>query len=236
MKRLCLTLTMAVILPGCAVHRLIEPPSAQQDLLRLEAELDILPPVAVPASSSGSLWTDDGPGAALARDTRAFRTNDLLTIVLAERSVGRNQGETELNRSSSSEVGAPIALGLEKANPITGSFNINQLLSTTFESEFAGDGETSRENLLTGNITTRVMRVLPNGDLVVAGQKTIMINRERHILTLVGSVRPYDINGSNQVASSAVGDLTVRLWGKGELDSTLRQGWFHKFLNRFWPF
>ena len=236
MRNFALLAGIALLLPGCMVHRIAEPPSVKEDLRRLEQDLDILPPIAVPASSSGSLWTDDGPGAALARDTRAYRTNDLLTILLAERSVGRNQGETDLSRSSSAEVGAPVAFGFESASPSAGNFNLNQALSASFESGFTGDGETSRQNLLTGNITTRVMRVLPNGDLLVAGQKTIMVNRERQILTLVGSIRPFDINNNNQVASSAVGDMTVRLWGRGELDKNLRQGWFHKVLNTIWPF
>jgi flagellar L-ring protein precursor FlgH len=64
----------------------------------------------------------------------------------------------------------------------------------------------------------------------------VTINRERQILTLVGTVRPVDINASNQVLSSSVGDLTVRLWGKGEVDATVRQGWFMRIMNRIWPF
>ena len=69
-----------------------------------------------------------------------------------------------------------------------------------------------------------------------AGQKTVMVNRERQVLTLVGSIRPVDINSSNQVASSKVGDLTVRLWGRGEVDANARQGWFQRVMNRIWPF
>jgi hypothetical protein len=33
-----------------------------------------------------------------------------------------------------------------------------------------------------------------------------------------------------------VGDLTVRLWGQGEIDGTTRQGWFMRVLNYVWPF
>ena len=80
------------------------------------------------------------------------------------------------------------------------------------------------------------MRVLPNGDMIVAGQKTVTINREHQVITLVGAVRSLDIDRSNTVASSSVGNLTMRMWGKGEIDSTIRQGWFMRMLNRFWPF
>ena len=80
------------------------------------------------------------------------------------------------------------------------------------------------------------MRVLPNGDLLIGGQKNVMINNEQQILTVVGTVRPLDINSANVVSSSRIGDLTARLWGKGDIDSTIRQGWFMKIMNRIWPF
>jgi flagellar L-ring protein precursor FlgH len=203
---------------------------------KLEHDLDYLPPVPRPARASGSIWTDGGPGAAMARDTRAFRVNDLVTIKLNERSSGSNQSDTNLERSSENDFGASVFLGLEDPNPTIGQRNLNQVLKSSSSSKFEGDGKTSRSNLLTGNVTTRVMRVLPNGDLMIAGQKTVMVNRERQVLTLVGTVRPVDIDADNRVASSTVGDLTVRLWGRGEIDATVKQGWFQRVMNLIWPF
>ena len=55
------------------------------------------------------------------------------------------------------------------------------------------------------------------------------------MLTLVGSVRPVDVRSSNRVSSSYVGELTVRMWGRGEIDNTIRQGWFMRIMNRVWP-
>jgi flagellar L-ring protein precursor FlgH len=230
------TLVISALAPGCMGVRRTPHPKLSEDVDRLMNDVDVLPPFPVPAAASGSLWTDGGPGAALARDARAFRTNDLLTIRLDERSLGTNESNTDLARRSEASVGAGVAFGLEDATPSTGSFNLNQVLESSFDTNFAGDGSTSRSSQITGRITTRVLRVLPNGDLVIAGQKTIMVNRERQVLTLVGSVRPLDIDSDNEVASSSVGDLTVRMWGQGEVDGTVRQGWFMKVLNRFWPF
>ena len=176
---------------------------------------------------SGSLWTDGGPGAALVRDTRAFRVNDLVTVVLRESSSGSNEASTELARESENLYTAALAFGLD--------FD-DALLDTALESEFSGDGKTSRSNRLSATITARVMRVLPNGDLVIAGQKTLVVNRERQVLTLVGSVRPVDVDRRNRVSSSDVGDFTVRLWGRGEIDDTVRQGWFMRIMNMLWPF
>lgn len=166
-------------------------------------------------------------GAALTRDHRAFRLNDLLTIVVAEASSGTNAASTDVSRSSESSFGAPYVFGLD---------NLTEVLSTDTSSSHSGDGTTNRSSRLAGTITSRVMRVLPNGAMVIAGQKTVMINREKEVLTLVGLVRPSDVSRDNRVSSAVIADLTVRLWGKGELNDTVRQGWFMRIMNKIWPF
>ncbi len=236
-RRAAATLLAAALLAGgCAGPKILVRPSLAEDQQQLEEDLDLIPPLPRPAPASGSLWTEAGPAAALARDTRAYRINDLVRVVLQESTVGQNDSTTDLTRSSSADIGASIALGLEDADPQTGRFNLNQALQSNFGTDFQGDGSTARSNLLTANITARVMRVLPNGDLMLAGQKTVMVNREKQILTLVGTVRAVDIDSANRVPSSVVGDLTVRLWGQGEVDDTARQGWFMRVFNRIWPF
>lgn len=219
-------LLIPVVTPGCAVKRIASTPSLSQDVARLHNEIDVLPPFPEPVPQSGSLWSAAGPGAAMVRDTRAFRVNDLVTVVLQESTVGSNASTTDLTRSSEVNYTAPFVFGLDK----------DKILDTQHDTTFAGDGETARSSRLVGNMTARVARVLPNGDLVIAGQKTVMINRERQVLTVVGSIRPVDINAFNRVASSEVGDLTVRMWGSGEVDDTIRQGWFMRIMNRIWPF
>lgn len=217
-------------------RRATSSPKLQGDLDELAERMDILPPFPTPVPASGSLWMDGGLGTKLVRDTRAFQLNDLVRVRLEESSLGVNKSNTDLKRDSTATYGAPIAFGLERTSAIPGKFGLNEVLRTNSSSDFSGDGTTSRGNQLRGFITSRVLRVLPNGDLIVAGQKTVMVNRERQILTLVGSIRPVDIGPDNEVSSAAVGDLTVRLWGRGEIDSTVRQGWFTRIMQRIWPF
>jgi len=225
--RFALTLLLcAAAWCGCAGRPSATTPTLASDLERLQTDLELLPPFPQPALRSGSLWSDGGPGAALVRDHRAFRVNDLVAIVVDESSSGSNASSTDLARDSESNFSAPFVFGLD----------VTQALTTQMESDFAGDGTTSRSSRLASTVTARVMRVLPNGDLVIAGQKTVMVNRERQVLTLVGSVRPVDILPNNRVRSSSIGELTVRLWGKGEVDDTIRQGWFMRIMNRVWPF
>jgi flagellar L-ring protein precursor FlgH len=221
---------------GCAGLHLPQSPSLGSDVADLSRDLDALPPFPEPPRQTGSLWSDAGPGAALVRDTRAYRVNDLVRVKVAEASLGTNSSNTDLNRSSTAEYGATAAFGLEDPTPEPGRFNLETALSATTDMSHSGDGTTARSNRLSGTITARVVRVLPNGDLVLAGQKTVGVNRDKQILTLVGSIRPIDVGPDNSVSSSSVGDLTVRLWGRGEIDDTIRQGWFMRVVNKLWPF
>ncbi len=236
--RVALVASLALVLAtGCVGMRRLRSASLAGDYNQLDESLDVLPPFAEPDPSSGSLWTDAGPGAAMVRDPRAFRLNDLVTISVQESSLGSSASSTGLKRASQQSFGATNAFGLEKpTTPTPGVFNLASALNSSLDSQFNGDGATSRSNKLAGYITARVMRVLPNGDLVIAGQKTVMVNRDRQILTLVGTARVVDIGPDNQIASSAVGDLVVRLWGRGELDDNAREGWFIRIMHKLWPF
>ena len=122
--------------------------------------------------------------------------NDLVTIRLQESSIGANESTTDLSRDSESNFSAPFVFGLSEGD---------QVLETDSESAFTGDGVTTRSSRLVGNLTARVMRVLPNGDMIVAGQKVVMVNRERQVLTMVGSIRPEDVDADNEVPSAKVG-------------------------------
>jgi flagellar L-ring protein precursor FlgH len=231
-----LGMILIVASPGCALIRRAGPPSLADDVAKLDRAVSELPAAPAPASPSGSLWSDAGPGAALVRDTRAFRVNDLLTIRVNEASNGESEASTGLSRKANVKLGAKTALGLENPNAQPGRFNLADVLDASTDSKHDGQGKTSRSNTLSASLTARVRRVLPNGDLVIAGQKIVVVNRDRQLLTLVGSVRPVDVRADNTVSSSLVGDLTVRLWGRGEVDDTVREGWFVRLMHRLWPF
>ena len=237
MKRLCLVFLALATTACLPVHkRGITEPSIDDDLSSVMMQVDALPASDVGRTSPGSLWRDAGLGPALGRDTRAFRTGDLMTVQLVESDAGTNSSTTDLNRTSTQQFGLSAGLGLEQANPRTGRFSLNQLLDATTNSSFAGDGQTQRSNTLSATLSVRVMRVLTNGDLVIAGEKEIMINRERQVLSIVGSVRAIDVDTNNQVASTKIANLVVRMWGRGEVDAVIRQGWFTRVIQRIWPF
>jgi flagellar L-ring protein precursor FlgH len=90
---------------------------------------------------------------------------------------------------------------------------------------------------LNTTLTARVTHVLPNGMLVVEAAKDIGINSERQTITVRGVVRPADIDPTNSVQSNRLGQLEVRVNGKGVVGDAIRRPFFlYRLLLGLLPF
>ena len=64
----------------------------------------------------------------------------------------------------------------------------------------------------------------------------LLVNDERHILTLRGVVRPRDISPSNQVLSTSIASMEVAFDGKGIVSDANEPGFFYKLFSAITPF
>lgn len=112
-------------------------------------------------------------------------------------------------------------------------------LGTTLKAgrEFGGQGDSSQSNRLTGFITVTVIERLPNGNLVVAGEKQLTLNQGDETVRVSGVVRPSDISTNNVVPSFKVADAEITYGGKGFVADSNKMGWLARFFNSGWaPF
>jgi flagellar L-ring protein precursor FlgH len=72
-------------------------------------------------------------------------------------------------------------------------------------------------------VTAEVTAVLPNGNLVVKGQKEIAVNSERQVITVQGIVRPEDLSPLNSVPSDRVARIQILVNGKGVVNDAVKQ-------------
>lgn len=164
---------------------------------------------------------------ALASDNRARRVGDLLTIRLTERMTARKSATADSKRDGSA------ALTLPTAPPF--SYIPKGLLSGGSTSTFKGSGTATQDNLLSGEISVTIARVLPNGVFLVAGDKRVTLNRGEEQVQVTGMVRADDIGPDNAVASTRVADARIRYSGSGELADATRQGWLARFFAKVSP-
>ena len=172
----------------------------------------------VAAVSPGSLWQPGSRLADAARDVRASQVDDLLTIVVAEQASAVMSGTTKTQRTSSTKNSISALAGITKS---TGPWA--NLANVSGDTQLAGQGTTSRSTTLSTTLTARVVYVLPNGGLVVEASKDLLINSEHQTITVRGVVRPADIDTTNSVQSSRLGQLEVKVNGKGVVGDAIRR-------------
>jgi len=182
--------------------------------------------------SPGSLWSTSALLSDLARDLRASRVDDLVTISVTEKADGSSTGDATSSRQSSLKSNIASLLG-----PKAAAGPLANLASLATATSLQGQGATSRQTVLTTTLSARVTQVLPNGYLVIEGHKDTMINSERQIIMIRGVIRPTDIQPGNTVTSDRLAQLELRMNGKGVVgDAIQRPNFIYRFLLGLLPF
>lgn len=114
---------------------------------------------------------------------------------------------------------------------------VNFLGATKFDSSnsFKGQGDASQSNSLTGDISVTVVEVIPNGNLVVRGEKWVTINQGEEVIRFGGIVRPADIAPDNSITSGKVADARIIYSGDGLVDDATKKGWLSQFFGSIMP-
>jgi flagellar L-ring protein precursor FlgH len=168
--------------------------------------------------SAGSAYAIGGSLADLAMDFRATRVGDVVTVVVAEQATANAQGATTAKRSSTANASVASLFGARSA---TGA--LSNLANTNSQTQLVGQGATSRTSTLTTTLSARVIKVLPNGNLILEGTKSIAINSEHQLVSVRGIVRPIDIGPDNSILSNRVSDLELRINGKGVVNDAIHR-------------
>lgn len=167
-------------------------------------------------AAAESLWAKaeaQGNRLGLFADARARKAGDLVTIIIVERAEATSSASTGTKHDGKVEVG-----------PGQGLLDVLPLVGGSGSSRFTGDGRTARSGTIRAQMTARVTQVLSNGDLVVEGRQTIVVNEEEQELVLTGIIRPADISRDNTILSTYVSDARITVRGKGSLGGHQKPG------------
>ncbi|WP_323814617.1 flagellar basal body L-ring protein FlgH [Cellvibrio sp. NN19] len=184
----------------------------------------------IPQRTEGSLY-QDAYGLNLFDDRKAHFVGDVITVTLSERTVSRKSSGVATGKKSTVDFNAGPLLG---ANP---TFKGREL-TTTLEQDrtFDGSADADQSNSLQGNITVTVAEILPNGNLMVRGEKWITLNRGDEFIRISGMIRPDDIAPDNTILSTRLANAKISYSGTGELANSSSMGWLSRFFNSsLWP-
>ena len=179
----------------------------------------------------------------LFEDVKARRIGDVLTVVLLERTSASKSAKTSADKNQETTVANPTFFGASPQFNLPGLIpldsnrdnNLQQNLSA--ERAFEGEADSSQSNSLTGEITVTIADVLPNGNLVVRGEKWLTLNQGEEFIQISGIVRPQDVGTNNRILSTLIGDARITYSGRGVLAESNQMGWLARFFNHpVWPF
>ncbi|MCC9602946.1 flagellar basal body L-ring protein FlgH [Stieleria sp. JC731] len=169
------------------------------------------------------------------RDYVARQRGDTLTVMVAESTDVENRDERVMDKQgqSSSSQGFDYAFGGD-----VGTSTGDAFLGTNSANQrgFSGDAEFRSARAISDQFGVTVVDVLPNGNLVLEGFRSVSVQGDVRRMRLTGVVRQYDILPGNMVPSNKVADLRLTLDAEGAEQAFTSQGWLSSRINRLWPF
>ena len=217
MNRALAGVGLILILPLFAKKK---PPASAQQPLSLDQYVEQVNEKSRQTSSAtpGSLFVSNGRLADSVRDVRASQVYDLVTIVVLDNTSAASTGTTNTQRKSS--LAASVTSLAGPKSPTGALANLANAASNT---QLQGQGTTTRGTTLSATVTAEVVAVLPNGNLVVKGEKEIAVNSERQVITVQGIVRPEDLSPVNSVPSDRVARIQILVNGKGVVNDAVKR-------------
>ena len=162
-------------------------------------------------------------------DPRARTIGDNITIQIVEKVTASQLSSSTANRTS---TGKTSVTAMPLISPIDAAGLNTQ---TSSANDFSGKGGTQSANTFFGTITATVVEVLPNGHLVVAGDKQIGVNQNVDVMRFTGTVDPRLIQPGNLINSTQVSNARMESKGRGAQAEAQTVGWLTRFFFSFWP-
>jgi flagellar L-ring protein FlgH len=158
----------------------------------------------------------------------AHKIGDKVKIEIAENSSGSNKSSTKLARSNSIATKGPGTTNESMNSLLKGLLNLNAEASG--KDDYSGDGKTENSSALKGKLAATVINVLPNGNLMVAGERSLAFNGTLNTLRFSGVINPKDLKPDNRIASEDVMDARLEQIGSGLVADSNGKTWIQKML------
>ncbi|BBP03828.1 flagellar L-ring protein [Sulfuriferula plumbiphila] len=173
----------------------------------------IKPPQAAPAAPANGGIFQATAYRPLFEDRRARLVGDVLTIAINEKTNAGKQAGSSGSKTGSVAASIPTVLGLP----------LKMLQGTSVSAQSANKyedkGAENSSNIFTGTITVTVAEVLPNGNLVVSGEKQVALDKGVEYIRFSGVVNPDTIATGNVVSSTQVADARVEYRTNSRIDA-----------------
>lgn len=150
---------------------------------------------------------------------RARGVGDLISIIVEETPSVVDTGAYTTSKSNSIAENFTTAMNTIFKTKLKGALD-----GTKGDLEVSGGTTVTRSMTLSDKVVAQVVQVLPNGNLLVQGKKSLVSQNERMDLIISGVVDPKWINQSGEIYSSHVANLQFAMSGSGTVSRGQNEG------------
>lgn len=171
-------------------------------------------------------------------EPRTFVENDLVTIIISERStIEREQTvESEKEYGISGNIAAlPDLLKLLELR-YENYDRLPQNINASIGTNFTGEGAYERDDNVTARVTGRVIEVKPNGTLLIESKTQIITDDEVQVIVLSGLADPADITDAGTIQSNQMAELIAKFEHEGETRRATKKGIVPRLLETLFAF
>lgn len=165
----------------------------------------------------------------LFEDQKARLIGDILTVSISEKTSAGKAGATTNTKTGSTSFSAPSVLGLSSA------VLSNAAISTNSGNKLDEKGVETSSNNFSGTISVSVIDVLPNGNLVVSGEKKMALDKGAEYVRFSGVINPQNIAAGNVVSSTQVADARFEYRSTTAVDRAEVNSLLNRFFLSFIP-
>ncbi|HET7795635.1 MAG TPA: flagellar basal body L-ring protein FlgH [Rhizobacter sp.] len=222
MKGACLLVLAGFVLAGC------ETPYAVPKV-DVGAAPKVRPAPEMQPVANGSIFQAN-QYRPLFEDHRARLVGDTLNVQIVEKVAASQKSTSSIDKGGSISGSVTALPGVRPAAFARAS------AEGSSTNTFAGKGSTENTNDFSGVITAVVTEVLPNGHLLVMGEKQIGVNQNVDVLRFSGQVDPKAIQPGNTVPSAQIANVRLDHRGRGAQADANGIGWLGRFFLNVMPF
>ncbi|MGW8393933.1 flagellar basal body L-ring protein FlgH [Pseudoduganella sp. HUAS MS19] len=215
--RLAATIIASALLSACV--------SAPTSIVNGPTSARPLPPPYPPAAQNNGAIFQAASYRPAFEDRRARHVGDVINVVITESTSAVKNGASAGNKSGSVNFGVPGLL----------QNKLGTNIATSADNKYADADTQSLSNSFRGTIGATVVEVLSNGNLIIAGEKQVGMNKATEYIRISGMVNPDSITG-NSVPSTSIADARVEYRTKSNIDGAEVQSMLSRFFLSLLPF
>ena len=186
-------------------------------------------PMYIERPNNGAIYQPGmAPASLFSGEKRPSAIGDTLKVDIQETLKASQKQKTDTARDNKLAVHGPG--GKSNVGAVERLLNVDATASGS--DSFKGSGTTETDNSFVTQVAVSVINVLPNGNLLVAGERNVGLNKGVNTLRFSGIVNPRDIRPGNVVASRDVVNASLESVAQGDVSEASSRSWLQRVLAR----